>query len=279
MTDRALINKIIPFSCVDGEGNRMVIFFQGCNLRCTYCHNPETINNCIHCGVCVSACPVGALQATPDRVLWNATICTGCDNCITICPHLSTPKATTYTLDQLLEEVRKAKPFIRGITVSGGECTLQSEFLIQLFNRVHQAFGLTCYIDTNGMVDFSLYPDLLEVTDGFMLDVKSIDSTIHRRLTGADNKTVLKNLSFLRNAGQLKEVRTVISESLDYYQTVSAVSECIGDSCLYKLLSYRPNGVREEGLVYHGTESPSSALIQELIQLAEQKGCTRVTSV
>ncbi|PWX63734.1 glycine radical enzyme activase, partial [Clostridium perfringens] len=52
----ALINKIIPFSCVDGPGNRMVIFFQGCNFKCLYCHNPETINKCISCGKCVENC-------------------------------------------------------------------------------------------------------------------------------------------------------------------------------------------------------------------------------
>ena len=43
----ALVNKIIPFSCIDGPGNRTAIFFQGCNLKCTYCHNPETINKCL----------------------------------------------------------------------------------------------------------------------------------------------------------------------------------------------------------------------------------------
>ncbi|MGL5951492.1 MAG: 4Fe-4S cluster-binding domain-containing protein, partial [Cetobacterium sp.] len=39
---KAKINKIIKFSNVDGPGNRMAIFFQGCNFNCEYCHNPET---------------------------------------------------------------------------------------------------------------------------------------------------------------------------------------------------------------------------------------------
>ncbi|HPW42155.1 MAG TPA: 4Fe-4S cluster-binding domain-containing protein, partial [Bacillota bacterium] len=46
----ALVNKILPFSSVDGPGNRTVIFFQGCNFNCLYCHNPETINRCTGCG-------------------------------------------------------------------------------------------------------------------------------------------------------------------------------------------------------------------------------------
>ncbi|MCH3959470.1 MAG: 4Fe-4S cluster-binding domain-containing protein [Selenomonas sp.] len=53
------INRIIPFSCVDGPGNRMVIFLQGCNFHCGYCHNPETIHECISCGTCLAACPTG----------------------------------------------------------------------------------------------------------------------------------------------------------------------------------------------------------------------------
>ena len=58
----ALVNKIIPFSSVDGPGNRTAIFLQGCNFNCQYCHNPETIHLCGHCGVCVGACPTGALD-------------------------------------------------------------------------------------------------------------------------------------------------------------------------------------------------------------------------
>ena len=38
----APVNKIIPFSSVDGPGNRTAVFFQGCNWDCCYCHNPET---------------------------------------------------------------------------------------------------------------------------------------------------------------------------------------------------------------------------------------------
>ena len=38
----ALVRKIIAQSTVDGQGNRTAIFLQGCNIRCAYCHNPET---------------------------------------------------------------------------------------------------------------------------------------------------------------------------------------------------------------------------------------------
>ena len=59
---KAPVNKIIPFSNVDGPGNRTSIFFQGCPFNCLFCHNPETIHMCQNCGVCVEKCPVGALS-------------------------------------------------------------------------------------------------------------------------------------------------------------------------------------------------------------------------
>ena len=57
----AKINKIIKFSNVDGPGNRMAIFFQGCNFNCEYCHNPEKINICKNCYKCVDGCATSAL--------------------------------------------------------------------------------------------------------------------------------------------------------------------------------------------------------------------------
>ena len=88
----ALVNKIIAFSCIDGPGNRTAIFFQGCNFKCTYCHNPETINKCVNCGLCVKVCPVDALNIVDKKVTWDDKKCVACDACIRECDNLSTPK-------------------------------------------------------------------------------------------------------------------------------------------------------------------------------------------
>jgi len=88
---RALIADTVPFSNVDGPGNRFVVFFQGCNFDCIACHNPSTIAVCTH-------------SATRER-----------------------------SVDDLLVEIRRAAPFLSGITVSGGEATLQAPFVAALY--------------------------------------------------------------------------------------------------------------------------------------------------
>ena len=103
----ALVNKIIPFSCIDGPGNRTSIFFQGCNFKCSYCHNPETINKCVNCGKCVAVCPVNALEIKDKKVVWDDKKCVSCDACIRECKHLSTPKTKDYSVDELFEEIKQ----------------------------------------------------------------------------------------------------------------------------------------------------------------------------
>ena len=130
----ALVRKIISQSTVDGPGNRVAVFLQGCNIRCAYCHNPET-------------------QALQDA------------------------EAKEMSVEEVVAEVRKGLPFIRGITVSGGECMLQAEFITALFQAVKQlaqetGHPLTCLIDSNGTIPFARYPELMAVCDGVMLDVK-----------------------------------------------------------------------------------------------------------
>lgn len=248
----ALVNKIIPFSCIDGPGNRAAIFFQGCNLKCTYCHNPETINKCISCGRCVDTCPVNALEIKNNKVEWTEDKCVQCDRCIKVCNNLSTPKTKDYSVDELFEKIKKISPFIQGITVSGGECTLNSDFLVKLFRRVKEELNLTCFVDTNGILDLSKYEELVNLTDKFMLDVKAIDEAEHIKLTGLSNKSVLKNLDYLLDKDKIYEVRTVVAPNINNEKTIKSVAEIINGRCKYKLNAYRKYGVRKEGLELHG---------------------------
>lgn len=278
----AEINRIIPMSLVDGPGNRCAIFFQGCNFNCMYCHNPETIGHCSNCGKCVEKCPTGAIKISDGRVSYDRKICISCDSCIRSCPYGSTPRVDNYTVEELAEEVKKNIPFIEGITTSGGECTLQHRFLTPFFKEIKKS-GLSVLVDTNGGIDLSSegLREFVNVTDGFMLDIKAFDEEEHKKLVGASNRVALKNLEFLASIGKLEEVRTVLVEGYSNRLTVDMVTKILAPylpkrNIRYKLISYRPYGVRGE---YLHLKSVADEEKNSLARLARQNGFTDIVLI
>ncbi|KRQ86185.1 4-hydroxyphenylacetate decarboxylase activating enzyme [Caloramator mitchellensis] len=273
---KALVNKIIPFSSVDGPGNRTAIFLQGCNFNCLYCHNPETINICNDCGTCVTNCPYNAIKIENGKVNWQEERCVKCDRCIEVCPSNSSPKVKKMNIEEILSEIEKFKPFISGITVSGGECLLQNKFLGQLFKKVKR-LGLTCFVDTNGYIPFKEMPELTNLMDDAMLDVKSIDEEEHYWLTGKSNKTVIENINFLGSIDKLYEVRTVIvPEVLDNERNVREISKIlasINKEIRYKIIKFRPLGVKG---ILQSAQIPSEDMMNNLKSIALNEGLKKV---
>jgi pyruvate formate lyase activating enzyme len=267
---QAPINKIINFSSVDGPGNRMAIFLQTCPFSCWYCHNPETIKACIHCGDCVLTCPSDALHMIDGKVVWDEDKCTQCDTCIRTCKYSSTPKILEMSAESLIKRVREVKPFIKGVTVSGGECMNHPDFLLDFFTLV-KAEGLGTLLDSNGFRRFADYPKLMEVCDGVMLDVKASDPAFHQELTKADNSMVLLNLEELLNTHKLQEVRIVIlpNKPDENERTIRYVASIIQDKAPLKLLRYRPFGVRDEGLKELGMGNTSLEEMNRCLDLAK----------
>lgn len=275
------VNRVIDHSLVDGPGNRTAIFFQGCQFNCRYCHNPETLHRCVGCGRCEAVCPVGALHLENGKMHWNAALCCGCDACIKACPNTSSPKITEYTPEALAEKVQANMPFIRGITCSGGECTMQAEFMAALF-ALTKPMGLSNLIDSNGTMDFAQNQWLLENADGVMLDIKCFDEEQHKMLTGQSNRMVLQNAVWLAERGLLPEVRTVIVPGLlPNEDTVDRVSRLLAPyqkaaPIRYKIIAYRPMGVRSE---YSHYPTPTKAELAALKAAAEQNGMKTVVTV
>jgi len=276
---KAIVNKIIPFSSVDGPGNRTAIFLQGRNFNCLYCHNPETINRCNHCGICVEKCPYNALALIDGKVIWNKTLCKNCDVCIKSCQNNSSPKALEMTVEDVVDQVKKTKSFISGITVSGGECTLQSEFLIELFTEI-KGMGLTTFVDTNGSVPLYENEPLLKVMDMAMVDVKAFNNKEHVMLTGRDNDIVFKNVKELSKINKLYEIRTVIvPEILDNIYNVNSVSKFIAElnpEIIYKIIKYRAIGVRNDKI---SSYTPTEDIMDELVAIATKNGCKNIVCV
>lgn len=271
---KAVVNRIIPFSSVDGPGNRTAVFLQGCNIDCKYCHNPETRGFCQHCGICAEHCPEHALSVTDGHVHYDPEKCIQCDTCIHVCPHDSSPRTEELSPEEVYERVRKQIPFIRGISVSGGECMLQPAFLTELF-RMAKEDKLSTLIDSNGTIPFSEYPDLMEVTDGVMLDIKAFDCEEHRKVTGASNETVLANAVWLAEHAKLYEVRAVIVP--DLYDTEQSIRDMGAFLAPYlsvrefriKVIAYRPMGVRREYACY---QAPDQEYLNRLADLLRGYG-------
>lgn len=103
-----------------------------------------------------------------------------------------------------------------GITVSGGEALVQMDFLLELFREAHRR-GINTCLDTsatlfrpNNKAWMDKFDALLDLTDTILLDIKHIDDTMHRRLTGHSNKAVLACARYLSQRGEPVWIRHVL---------------------------------------------------------------------
>lgn len=276
MENKAVVNRIIPFSNVDGPGNRLAIFFQGCNIRCVYCHNPETINHCINCNECVIKCPTKAIKSIDGMVTFEEKICAECDQCIRTCRFNSSPRTTAYSAQELYNIIDEYKLFIRGITVSGGEPTLRADFITELFKMV-KPLGLTCFVDTNGFFDKDEIDDLIKVTDKFMVDIKAVDKI--ESLCGTKLKNNLENLKYLLSMDKVYEVRTVLIEDyMDIENTVTTVANILKDypEVIYKLIRVHAAGLSNAEKDKIKAKIPSEAYVRQLAEQAKDIGVKNI---
>jgi pyruvate formate lyase activating enzyme len=178
--------------------------------------------------------------------------------------------------EQVMAEIEPSAVYIRGITVSGGECTLYPAFLRELGALAH-ARSLTFFLDSNGSCDFEADIELLSVTDGVMLDIKALPAEF-KAVTGRDSPRVLDRAAFLAEAGKLWEVRTVVSPGLfDAARTVTETCRRLSNAAVpprYKLIRYRPIGVRKDAAAR--LFEPDDALMTELAGICRSFGIKSV---
>jgi YjjW family glycine radical enzyme activase len=274
---RGWVNHILPQSFVDGPGNRAVVFLQGCNLHCLYCHNPYTINLCNHCGLCMDTCPSGALSMLDGVVVWDSTRCEECDTCIHTCPSNSSPRALSMTAEELWSKVKAVSSFISGVTISGGEPTLQADFLAEFFRLVKSGSTLTTLIETNGHAGPQAYLPLLENLDMAIVDLKAIDPQRHSELTGGDLAPTLETIHFLHEKKKLYSVQQVVVPGYtDSQESVAATARFlsgIDPRIRLKFLRFRPHGTSGSAETWL---SPLDETMDRLVQAALQAGLLQV---
>ena len=206
------IFNIQRFSINDGPGIRTSVFVKGCNLRCLWCHNPESnsplqeiqffLQKCVRCGKCVEVCPPGAHRIDElGNHTFDRRLCDGCGLCVENCMNDALVYVAKYMEpEEVVAEVLKDFDYYRnsggGLTISGGEPMLQKEFVKAVFARA-QAEGIHTALDTAGHVRWEDLLEVLPFVDLVLLDLKAMDLELHRRGTGVSNRKILENAQAL----------------------------------------------------------------------------------
>ena len=218
---KAKIFEIKRFAVHDGDGIRTTVFFKGCSLKCVWCHNPEGIdfkpelayyeNKCINCGECIRVCPNNAHTIENGIHIFNREKCTGCGNCAEVClGNALTLYGEEVTEDELLPKLLEDKEFYEnsngGVTLSGGECLMQSDFCAELLKKLKEN-GINTAVDTCGFVPQQAIDKVIPYTDVFLYDMKAYDEDIHIKCTGYSNKLILENIKYIDSCNKAIEVR------------------------------------------------------------------------
>ena len=210
-THSGLIHSLESFASSDGPGVRFAVFMQGCNLRCAYCHNPDT-------------------WAAPE-------------------------KATVMTPQEVLERALRCREYwgeTGGVTVSGGEPLLQTGFLRDFF-ALCKEHGVNTCLDTSGEPfsrtepQFSQISSVIALTDLVLLDIKHIDESAHRDLTGKGNGAVLDFAKYLSAAAVPVWIRYVlvpgINDSAETLKRTVAFLKTLSNIRRVDVLPYHTLGV------------------------------------
>lgn len=239
-----LLMDVKRFAVHDGPGVRTTLFLKGCPLRCLWCHNPEGISprpetayyahKCMNCGECARVCPSGAQRMDAGgRHVFERERCVACGACEGACLGEAMKLfGRTVTVGEAEAIALEDRAFYDhsggGVTVSGGEPLLQSDFVRALFERLKEQ-GVHTAADTCGNVPWTAFESVLPFTDLFLFDVKHIDSAAHRALTGAGNERILDNLRRLSDAGARIEIRMpLVPGANDGMDTLERIGALLG---------------------------------------------------
>ncbi len=187
------VSSIQHFSVGDGDGIRTTVFLKGCNLRCPWCHNPETI----------PAAPVILHYARGDEI-----------------------NGRLMSVEDVIAEVLEDVDFYGsdgGVTVSGGEPLLQAEAVAELLGHLKKC-GIPSVIDTAGCVPYAAFETLGQSVHTYLFDLKAPDAEGYVAV-GGDFELARDNLARLIADGHRVRVRIPLIPA--YNDTADATERMI----------------------------------------------------
>ena len=234
----AFVTDIQRFSLNDGPGIRTTVFLQGCNMRCPWCHNPETIplkpvelfyrEKCLGCGHCAEGCTSGA------RVLSSREM------------------GVADVMGEILQDRLYYAESGGGVTISGGEPSLHPEFVMALADAC-RAEGIPVAIETNMTRPWQVIEPMLRKMDLIMCDLKLNLTIPHKEQTGLDNPTVFNSIGRASRLGIPMIVRTPlvpgVTDTVENLHAIAAYIAKMDNIVRYEVLNFNPlGGAKREAL-------------------------------
>jgi pyruvate formate lyase activating enzyme len=286
-----LLFDIDTFAVHDGPGIRMAVYLKGCPLACRWCHSPESQaaapelilmrDRCVLCGACEAVCPNGVHSLADGRHAMDRASCRLCGGCVEHCPTGALQvKGFRAPASAVVARAERMRAFFEhsggGVTLTGGEATMQADFAEAVLGGCRQA-GIHTAIETCGACDWPTLERLVECCDLVLYDLKLLDSALHREWTGAANRAILENAR--RLAGHNVEIRLpLIPGVTDTDANVAAAARFMADAGLERLalLPYNASAAAKYewlGAAYEvAGDTQSQERLKELVALAEAAG-------
>ncbi|KKN81320.1 hypothetical protein LCGC14_0320670 [marine sediment metagenome] len=293
---KGLVYNLERFAIHDGPGIRTLVYMKGCPLKCLWCSSPQTQKNapeilhiemnCRKCGLCVQICEAKAITFSEEEgPIINRKLCRSDGLCVEACPGQARELAGNFmTSEDLFKEVNKDSPFYRrsngGVTVGGGEPTLQHKFVKEFLKKCKKTYMHTA-IETCGYVKWEYLEGLLDYLDLVYMDIKHMDDVVHKEITGVSNKIILENIQKVSAVRPIIVRIPVVPGCNDSDENISATARFareLGKNLIrIDLLPYHKFGTQtydKLGKMYKlkDVESPSDERMQQLKEIVESYG-------